>query len=284
MIYTRLAGGLGNQLFQLAAAWALREPTQGQVFLHTSSLRRYAVPRAFDAARLLTLPAWCSSDEAPAGRRLLVGALLNARVGRLLPVLGANDHNFAKLLSRAEQGHHRSLLWLDGYFQQGWTWDAFAQVRQAMLAALRADLPAARPAHADCVVHIRGADFLASDEHRVVDAGYYARAVDALQQQLPSLKTALVVTDDPNHANAILATLRLSNPGVDFHLPAAETGHWLSDFLQMRHAPARVLGNSSFSWWAAALDEREATTITPRQWVRGIERDLFLPWETALPV
>ena len=284
MIYLRLAGGLGNQLFELAAAWALHRPDHGQVYLHAGGLKRYAVPRAFDAERLLRLPAWFISDESPEDRRPLAGLLMEARVGRLLPVLGGNDRNFAGLLARAEVGKHAESLWLDGYFQHGWTWPPFARVREQMLAAWRTNLPRPAPVDADCVVHIRGADFLASDAHQVVDAGYYARALNTLQQQLASLKSALVVTDDVAHAHSVLATLRSSNPTVDFRLPEAEPGHWLTDFLRLRDAPARVLGNSSFSWWAAALDANEAPTMTPRRWVRGVDRDLYLPWETSLSV
>ena len=215
-------------------------------------------------------------------------ALLRWRIGRLLPRHGVNDRNFARHLARQRSGVARQPLWLDGYFQHGWPTPLFDNVRARMLAVLRHDLPASRVNNADGVIHIRGGDFLASAVHRVVDAGYYLTALTKLRTQLPSMTSVAVVTDDVVHAAPIIDSMQRAQPDLALSLAppphAAAGAAWLQDFVLLRDARARIVGNSSFAWWAAALDAQRAPTVSPDQWTRNVPRDLFLPWELAIAV
>jgi hypothetical protein len=284
MICTRLAGGLGNQLFQFAAALALRGSQGSKVYLGTQGLSRYKVKRAFDMACLVELPSWCLTDAQPPAWAGIVNTLMAARVGRLLPYGGVSDRNFRQVLATTGKRGHNSTLWLDGYFQQGWEWPAFEATLAAIISMLRTDLPALAPPATDCVIHVRGADFLASAVHRVVDANYYIRAVEALQARSPGVKTAWVITDDHDHAAPMLAQLSRAHPAIEFEFSPRNPSSWMQDFMLMRQARSRIIGNSTFSWWAAALDPGHAVTVTPSQWMSGVPRDLFLPWEIPLPV
>jgi hypothetical protein len=284
MIRTRLAGGLGNQLFQFAAALALRGRADDPLFLGTQALSRYQVRRKFDMATLLDLPAWCRTDHAGARPSDLASMLLSARIGRLLPIYGANDKTFPELLKRSSQGRPRAHLWLDGYFQRGWTWPLFDAARRQIRAMLRpAPAPQNQPA-ADLVLHIRGSDFLKSPIHDVVDAGYYERALSVVHAACPGIRDAIVVTDDVQHARRLVDALRMPMSGIDIRILPGENRSWLDDFTLLRGARARILGNSTFSWWAAALDDDQAPTVSPQQWERGRYRDLILPWEQIVGV
>lgn len=284
MIVARLAGGLGNQLFQFAAALALRGETVMKVLLHTQSLARYRAVRQFDLARLIDLPPWCTTDTGGAGEHRLLSFLVDRRVGRFFPLIAANDRNFERRLTATVGGSRFRLLMLDGYFQHDWKSSAFEQARQAIAAMVKPEFGTdATPSDpTQGLLHIRGGDFLASEEHRVVDAEYYGRALDALRERAGQIRSIRVVTDDPAHAHRLIEPLRLRHADLHFDLPTQPSPDWQTDFTAIRNATARVLGNSSFSWWAAALDRRQSLTVTPDEWLRGIKRDVFLAWETAL--
>jgi len=282
MIFTRLAGGLGNQLFQFAATLALRGAQRNAVYLGTHSLSRYTVKRAFDMARLVELPAWCLTDVQRTTDTAFACRLMALRIGRLLPYAGVSDRNFSKVLAAGGHSGYARPLWLDGYFQQGWDWHTFEAPMAQIASMLRADLPPPPPMAADCMIHVRGGDFLASPLLRVVDARYYIRAIEVLHEGAPGIKTACVITDDREHASAILEQLAAVYPTIQFEFAPGNHSDWLQDFMLLRHARSRIIGNSTFSWWAAALDPSRAVTVTPSQWSNGVRRDLFLPWEISL--
>ena len=284
MIFTRLAGGLGNQLFQLAAALALRESCGGRVFLGTDSLRRYKVARSFDLARLLQLPSCCLVQPNAPSWAAAAERMMALRLGRLLPAAGVNDRNFAHTLARAKASRGARTLWLDGYFQQGWGWPEFVEVHAALLPLQRAGLPAPPLHMPDCTIHVRGGDFLGSDVHRVVDAAYYSRALGQLLDQRPATRSVWIVTDDKAHATAVRSALTTTHPALDISWAPDGPGGWLHDFALLRGATTRILGNSTFSWWAAALDSERGLTLTPTEWMRGVPRSLYLPWEITVQV
>ncbi len=282
MIFTRLAGGLGNQLFQFAAALALRGSQSNAVYLGAQSLNRYKVKRGFDMASLVELPAWCLTDGQRTTHSALADRLMAMRIGRLFPYFGVGDRNFSKVLTAGGRCGYVRSLWLDGYFQQGWDWRAFEGSLAAIASMLRADLAFPPPISADCMIHVRGGDFLASPLFRVVDAHYYIRAFEMLYRGSLGIKTACVITDDREYASSILENLAAVYPTIQFELAPGHHSGWLQDFMLLRHARSRIIGNSTFSWWAAALDPGRAVTVTPACWTNGVRRDLFLPWELSL--
>ena len=288
MIYTRLAGGLGNQLFQFAASLALRGESGAEVLLCTDGLRRYNVKRNFDLLRILHLPDGCHTDASEPVLNMLEASLLRLRIGRLLPKYGVNDRNFKRQLTCQTSGEARQPLWLDGYFQHGWLPPSFENVHEEMRSLLREDLPISRAWDAECVIHIRGGDFLTSEEHRVTSVDYYLLALAKLRASMPSLQLITVVTDDAVYAEIIVDCLRRAQHDLKFTLaPAPDSAagaEWLQDFVLLRDARTRIIGNSSFAWWAAALDLRRATTVSPSRWTKGVIRDLFLPWEIDIPI
>ncbi len=284
MICTRLAGGLGNQLFQLAAAVAMRAEGQSKVYLGTAGLGSYRAQRSFDMAQLLDLPPWCVGGAAQAGEHKLADRLMTARIGRWLLGSGVSDRNFGVRLAAGRREPAARWLWLDGYFQQCWGWEEFGPVLSTMLPWVRTAAMEESPPAADCLIHVRGGDFLGSEVHRVVDVSFYVRALESMRLQRPTLRSAWVVTDDRAYAGPVLDALARAHPDVDLAFGTHATGGWLGDFALLRRAPARILGNSTFSWWAAALDSHHSLTLSPNQWTRGVPRRLFLPWEAVVPV
>jgi hypothetical protein len=283
MIFTRLAGGLGNQLFQLAAALALQESCGGRIFLGTNSLRRYKAARAYELSRLLRLPPTCLAQPIAMSWAPAVERLMALRLGRLLPSFGVNDRTFKHTLAMATAKRRPCTLWLDGYFQQGWGWPEFSQVHSSMVSMLRDDLPLPPTPMPDCTIHVRGGDFLASEQHAVVGTAFYRQALGVLMDQQPDTRSVWIVTDDKRHAAVVRTALAEAFPRLAIDWAPDGPRGWMHDFVLLRDSASRILGNSTFSWWAAAMDLRQVQTFTPNQWTRGIPRTLYLPWETAVP-
>lgn len=262
----RLAGGLGNQLFQLAAVLALlrrgRKPRR--VVLSTGALGRYRTPRRFELATVLALPpaSWVISPGYPWFLRLRLPKLWSGRLG-LLSLVG--DRNFAS----AVPGIAATLV--DGYFidslgQEDFEYSA-AEIGQLLLAKVQGD-----PAPADfdtCLVHIRGGDFVDLGWKDVASRDYYADAVYAVRQKHPRCRFR-IITDDRKWAEVLLAEIGLSAEFVSRGMA--------DDFSAIRRAKIRILSNSTFAFWAAALDSPTAggVTVCPAYWSPGRRRKLKL--------
>lgn len=274
MIYARLAGGLGNQLFQLACALDARVGDEG-ILLVTDGLRSYKAAREPDVARIVDLDALgVAIGTAP---RPFVSGALALRLPRLLAFTGLSDRNFVGRAAHRRDTPRRTLL-LDGYFQRGWDWASLDATLATLSGALRTGLA---PAPRSVAVHVRGTDFLQSASHQLISGDYYQRAFARLCRLQP-VRTAVVVTDDPAYARRVLDPMRLSHPDLDIEI-GQDPSTIERDFSTLCSAAGRIIPNSTFSWWAAALDPKRAPTISPDRFVRDAPRHQTLPWEHVIP-
>lgn len=268
MIYIRLAGGLGNQLYQLAAALLLAAGSGQKIMPLTGAMHRYATPRTPDALKLFDDGLFAPASTVPAW---LAFAVLSGRIGRWMPGRGVHDRNFAALLARA--GNRSTSLYLDGYFQQGWTTQRLAPLMQLV------KRPTADSGASDeytCAMHIRGGDFLGLPHMQVAGEPYYRAAVQ--QACMRGFRRFLIVTDDPGYAAGIASQLARSSPGSTFSIRGGNSTV-LDDFWFLSNARGRIISNSTFAWWACALDERRSPTWSPGEVQKGVPRDGVLPWE-----
>lgn len=277
MIYLRLAGGLGNQLYQLAAASLLSHSTAEQipVIPLTEGLTRYDEPREADSIKLLEPNGWLLGQDVFVSRQWKALAL-EARAGRWMPFIGISDRNFWQAVSR---GVGRTCL-IDGYFQFGWTPDSFYRALSKMPIKAVLDSVASRASN-QVVIHIRGGDFLRIREFNVVDEKYYVKAItQALERGYKSFE---VVSDDKQYAEKLCDKICQLLSTIDITLlPPANSA--LEDFDVIRNASARIIGNSTFAWWAAALGSRESLTWSPNMFTSKKPRDFFLPFELPLEI
>jgi hypothetical protein len=279
-VIVRLAGGLGNQLFQIAAAQHFRARGRDRIELSTASLAKYTTVRSFDAPLVLNLPDWIRVIDRSSRRDRLLAPIVESRVGRWSPWRGVSDRNFAERIVR-DDAAMTGPLWLDGYFQNEWTRDTFEPVRREMLSWLRSAVRDSRGGPADCVVHIRGGDFLKSKRHQVLTQAFYESAMCAMRQRIGASMRWACMTDDPDHAAGIIE--HLCNAGFRLGFEGyTGSGDLVNDFGVLRCAPNRIVGNSTFAWWASALDDRTSFTLSPSRWsVRG-GRPPLLDGETCL--
>ena len=276
MIYLRLAGGLGNQIFQLCAALALQHDAKEPIILGSQALKHYDSVRDLELRKFFRLPPEITNESESGAFGSLQRVLNRSRAGRWLPFAGVNDRNFRRV-QLANDACLR-FRYLDGYFQTCWHAPLFERAR-ATLESLLVQHPTQKEA-ADCAVHIRGGDFLLTSHAKIADADFYRRALLLLAQRM-SLGSIDVVTDDLVHASRLVGHIKVSLPDVQFNLPTERT-NMAQDFERLRCARSRVIGNSTFSWWAAALDSKRAFTVSPTHWLPEVKKDSLLSWELAL--
>lgn len=270
MIVVRLAGGLGNQLFQYAVGrhLALRRGTS--LHLDLSGLQQvaaeatprpfalgpYELPARLDGHRYL--PWALSGDGLP---RRAIGRLTRSRRAVLTDDAGAFDPSVLD----APDG---SIL--IGYWQSERYFADIADVIRSDVQLGEASAVDATTAEAlsreDAVsVHVRRGDYVTSpvarDAHGSVSMDYYRRAVQRARQhvQHPHL---FVFSDDPawcrSHLDLGCQMTVVSDedrfaPHVDLHMMAMCKHH--------------ITANSSFSWWGAWLGSaRGGVVVAPARW------------------
>lgn len=267
-VIARIEGGLGNQLFQYAAARSLADRLGCELALDLRSLalngdRPYQLDlyriRAdvADAAMLRTLPDWRSTRW---GR---LRADLSQRMPGLFayPVFWPSSFAFDGRFERITRP-----VYLVGYWQ---TEKYFVWNRACLLQDLELALPMAPSpilndikSCSSVALHIRRGDYVsnaaAAQFHGLCDLAYYQKAVSELKQKISDVHV-YVFSDEPDWARQ-----HLKLPVPTFFVEA-NPGH--IDLELMRYCKHHVVANSSFSWWGAWLCESNGQSVyAPKRW------------------
>lgn len=286
-----LQGGLGNQLFILAAAWEQSQRLGCPLYVDTSRfLARDPLERRGDTARHfdmvgLELPGLVIGEESPwlanSPRRPGPARRPGSRSARLA-VYRQPGFGFDPSINSIRPG--TTLL---GYFQSYRYFDGVAdRVRELLtsmpLSAHENDFIRDAASTARITVHLRRGDYLASatnEYHGVATANYVNRALDLLAD-LSEGTEAMVYSDSPS-----LAREELTRETLRFVDDPDSLGT-IATLRAMAEGTAFVMSNSSFSWWAAWLMSGRSSdrkVIAPRPWQASGESasDLLLPdWIT----
>ena len=280
MVIAALQHGLGNQLFQYAAARAVAARAGAPLWFDTTHYR-YVHTRGLDLQRLRVR-----------GRFLPVGlAKLLARTEAGHPVrrlAGALAGLGLRSLTDAEQGYDPRLEQAGWFSRLDGLWQSeryFAGLRPPLLAELepRAPLPDAlaefvrRAAGEPSVaLHVRRGDLVADPSYAetvgALGAAYYEEALTRVKEREPDARV-YVFSDDPawceEHLPAVLPLEIVSG---------RRTGSTVEDFAAMKACRHFVIANSTFSWWTAWLGRHpEKRVIAPARFFR-VPR----PWEMDL--
>lgn len=266
-VTVHISGGLGNQLFQYAAArsHALRQSAELVLDVSFYDKGRH---RQFEL------------DQFPIRARI-AGSTTRSRWLRPFTELGKsllrmdqreyNEPHFAfdpSLLERSAP------VVLHGYFQSQRYFDEHADsIREELAPPSALDQESQRLAAiltepGSVSVHVRRGDYItnpkAAQMFHECSPNYYAQALERFPRRAP----VVVFSDDINWAKQNLRSLQeLAFAGMD----GPRAG--LADLWLMTLAENHVIANSSFSWWGAWLSKRSGTTIAPRQWFRTTDKD-----------
>lgn len=152
---------------------------------------------------------------------------------------------------------------------------------------LRSELKPAMPTHPEvlsllsqirsvrsCFIHWRSYKEEIGVEHSSLSA-YYRNAIGIVSEKYPDI-VFFVFSDDPGGARKEVISLDKKIIYVD--LSAAQGNlQSLADFYLMYACDHAIIGNSTFSWWAAWLGEQSERTVVAPGWVSPWGADWLPP-------
>ncbi|MDK3019900.1 alpha-1,2-fucosyltransferase [Pseudodonghicola flavimaris] len=261
MIYTRLHGRLGNQMFQWAAGRALAA--------------RLGVPLAIDPrsalhrgegvlTRVFDLPLQTPPPPLPPAKHegFLSYALWRGfgRHPRFRRERGLGYNPAFE--SFGDDSYLHGYWQCEGYFaaiaetiRRDFTFPAFSSGQNAEMAARIGESLAIS-------LHVRRGDYLTFAAHVLCDQAYYEAALAHVLDGLPGTPTVFVFSDDPDWARSNLP-LPVEKVVVDFNGPESD----FEDMRLMSLCRHNIIANSSFSWWGAWLNAHADKRVTgPTKW------------------
>lgn len=261
-IYIRLAGGLGNQLFQLTAAQniGLQCDSFPKIYALSDGLNTYASQRDLgNEIHEICFPEIILDS----GASVLMRAVSHLRIPKLweLDALGfcAISSNLTVKSIMDSQRELKTIL-LDGYFQDVEILKRSAHLRSRMYESLTgryADCVSVSSARASVGIHIRRGDYLGT-EFVMLPLEYYQRAAG----MLPSCDF-YVFGDDPGFVKEV-ANL------VSGHAVTADHRRPHADFIRFMSCDHHIIANSTFSLYASFLaSHKGGRVIFPRSWYQN---------------
>ena len=271
-IYLRLAGGLGNQIFQYATALLIKKENDS-VYFYTRSLNAYKVGRNLELVNFFELP-----QNTYFNVSIFANVIFKFRLAKISSFFGFNDLNFPQFLSKKITHHAKGHFYLDGYFQDAWSYQDIQPLLIQLSTALKKSKFNNQPySQYDCIMHIRGGDFLANLDNSLNSVDFYIDAIKLLRRS-HAVTHIYIVTDDLQYSKSMLSSIKSKFKDINFYLDD-EGKSLFDDFMILLHAKSRVIGTSTFAWWASALDDKRSLTISPKSWKLNFNRKLVLPWE-----
>jgi hypothetical protein len=272
MVISQMLGGLGNQMFQYAAARALALSREQPLLLDLVAFGGYKLHNGFELDRIFMIDSAVTKtkDLLPVlGWR--TPTLVRKVLKRCLfaPLRGAHlaietTPNFWPRLHAME-----SPLYMMGYWQSeryflmqektirtDFCFRPALDGRNTALAAEIADKPSVS-------VHIRRGDYLADKILYVCSMDYYRNAAKHMEERIGH-PAYFVFSDDPDWVRSSVDFL----PGATF-IDHNKGLNSYKDMQLMSRCKHHIIANSSFSWWGAWLNPSdEKIVIAPRTWFR----------------
>ena len=264
MIYARLLGGLGNQMFQYAAGRALADHLGTDLaldrralgtgrFVRDDGLGHFANLRVTKPAHLppaksespLRYALWRKFGRKPCFHR-------EGGLGFDSSFFDLPDHTYLHGYWQSERyfgGDHTRLR------HELTLTTPLGPENQKMAARIKAT---AMPVS----LHVRRGDYAASGAYAACGPAYYRDAVGAIAKQSGAPLTVFVFSNDPNWARTHL-DLGVETVVVDIN--GEGDGHF--DLHLQSLCAHHVIANSTFSWWGAWLNPSpDKIVVAPKDW------------------
>ena len=276
MIFSRMVGGLGNQLFQTAACLKYRKQREKVII---SFLGDIHIPKRINCLNyIFERPSWLyysNSKDLNIVKKFVAKTSASLRFGSYFPYIGINDRNFS---TRDHFFYEKKFLFLDGYFNHQWTYstlkNAFSQLK---LRPIEFDKEYLQICNNDVVIHLRGSDFLKISELNICKLEYYKKSIMyAISKGYSSFK---LISEDQKYGREFLKEIKKCF--IDLKISMLNSDTVKNDFNTLRSARIAILSNSTFSWWASFLSISKKEFIVPENFSLR-EKRVILPNETIV--
>ena len=260
-------GGLGNQLFQYAAAREVASKRNAELYVDLSwykNLPLGVTPRKFDLFDLFS-----DLREIPNHARRPLG-LLRSRLGRILgristhKLIRESSFDYSHQLEQASGSSH-----LVGYWQsEKYFTDISETLRNEIVCQsskfCSPDLLGYTNLPDTVSIHVRRGDYVtnsrAAAHHGTCGPKYYENAINLISGQTPT-QNYIVFSDEIDWAKE---NLRL--PEATIYINSTPQTPPIRDMILMSQCKHNIIANSSFSWWGAWLGKPDRIVVAPRVW------------------
>ncbi|CAN2170097.1 Fut1_Fut2_like domain containing protein [Candidatus Nanopelagicaceae bacterium] len=283
-------GGLGNQLFQVAAALSFSKLSPISIDQNLFNNSNKDIFDFIPAQRVKIVPfkevGWVNrklangllrasrgtksahpKDWSPNKYRRVASYLLNKRYCKDYEVFSPSEIGFDPNFQLRDQG-----ALLIGYFQS-YKWFESSKVKELFglqetskskaFETLKKSAEISKP----IILHVRLGDYVSSKDLGILPAKYYKEALSKLRPVLNKDEVWVFSNETIKVEEFLPRESGYKFKVIDTELTPAQT------LELMRYGSAYIIGNSTFSWWAAFLKyDRNARVFYPSTWFRQINR------------
>ena len=276
MLFSRMVGGLGNQLFQIAALLKYKRHKEKVII---SFLGDIHIPKRENCLRsIFEIPDWLYFDNSRNLNlfiKLFARSSAGLRFGSYLPLVGINDRNF---YNNKYYFSNQKLLFLDGYFNQNWTYSQLNSVLRILkLKPIKLDKEQLELCNNNVLIHIRGGDFLSIKNLNICKIDYYKNSIKYALSK--GLKKFIVICEDQRYGKQVIKELKKCFTNLQIKILKSDTIK--NDFNLIRSSQVAILSNSTFSWWASFLSNSKKEFLVPSNFSKK-EKRILLPNETII--
>ena len=269
MIITKIAGGLGNQMFQYAAGRSLAITHNCELKLDLSWFDTFKLHNGYELERFNIKAGIATKNEVVklAGNQSKLIKALRKKMGfRSRAHFIESDFSFCPEFIQSVPP-----VLIEGHWQSYKYFDSVSSVICAELAP-KSPLSDASLRVAEEIsgvnavsIHIRRGDYVSNkainDVHGVIGLDYYTKAIQHVRDVIPS-PHFFIFSDDLEWAKKTM--------GLESGTTFVSHNKALSSYQDMQLMAAckhNIIANSSFSWWGAWINPySNKTVIAPRRW------------------
>ena len=276
MLFSRMVGGLGNQLFQTAAFLKYRRHKEKVII---SFLGDIHIPKRLNCLNtIFESPNWLYFDNSKKLNLLtkfFAKSSAGLRFGSYLPLVGINDRNFYYVRSNFL---NQRILFLDGYFNQDWSYSKLSKLFKIFrLKPINLNEQQLKLCNQNVIIHIRGGDFISIKKFNICKVDYYKNSIKYALSQ--GLKNFIVISEDQKYSKEIIKELKKCFANLQISLLQSTSIE--KDFNIIRSSKLAILSNSTFSWWASFLSKTKKEFLVPSNFSSNQKR-IILPNETII--
>ena len=273
MLFSRMVGGLGNQLFQIAACLKYKKFGEKVII---SFLGDIHIPKRENCLEyIFEKPRWLYYDDSKnlnSFTRFIARNSAYLRFGSYLPIVSINDRNFNFNDSR----HYlKKTLFLDGYFNLNWKYSSLNHAfKKLKLRQIKLEEEYLKSCREDVIIHIRGGDFLNIPKFNICKIDYYKNSIRYFISK--GYRSFKVISEDQKYSKEIIHQLK--EFFIDIQITKLKTVSIKNDFNIIRSSRLAILSNSTFSWWASFLSNSKKEFVVPYHFSLQ-EKRMLLPNE-----
>lgn len=271
-----ISGGLGNQMFQYAFLLAMREATGDECLMDASKYATYNLHNGFELTEVFDISARCATkQELKRVTRYTTNYKLSRVFRKFLPKRRTEVIEpmpactyLPDVFVKTEGDFYYEGIWQNEKY--------FSQVRPIILKEFSYKHPMdARNEEASkkfsqkltVSMHIRRGDYLLHNNYiGLCGLDYYTAAINYVKEKYgKDIQFAIFSNDMQWCQENILPLIQ----GNDYTLVDWNKGkESYNDIRLMGYCKVNIIANSSFSWWAAYLNQTEnKEVISPAVWI-----------------